>query len=63
MSSEDIKLVEQTLTNLLVPDNNIRKSAEAKLNELQGNKPMLIFCLTHVLMGKYSLIRLIKQSS
>ena len=52
MSSEDIKLVEQTLINLLVPDNNLRKSAEAKLNELQGNKPMLIYCLTHVLMGK-----------
>jgi hypothetical protein len=50
MSSEDIKLVAFTLENLLVADNTIRKQAEAKIGELQQNKPMLIFCLTHVLI-------------
>jgi hypothetical protein len=50
MSSEDIKLVAITLENLLVPDNTIRKQAEAKIGELQQNKPILILCLTHVLL-------------
>ena len=56
MSAEDIKLVVETLSNLLVPDNTIRRNAEIKLEELQQNKPMLIFCLSSILLGKTFLI-------
>jgi hypothetical protein len=53
MSAEDIKLVAETLSNLLVPDNTIRRNAEIKLEELQHNRPLLIFCLSSILLGKY----------
>lgn len=52
MSSDDIKLVEETLNGLLVADNNTRRVAEQKLTELQNNKPGLIFCLSNVLLRK-----------
>jgi hypothetical protein len=52
MSADDIKLVEETLTGLMVSDNTIRKAAEQKLEEFQSNKPLLIFCLSSVLLGK-----------
>jgi hypothetical protein len=53
MSAEDIKLVVDTLSSLLVPDNTIRRNAEIKLEELQQNKPMLVFCLSNILLGKH----------
>jgi hypothetical protein len=55
MSSEDIKLVEETLNGLLVPDNTVRKAAEQKLEELQKNKAGLIFCLSNVLLRKLNI--------
>lgn len=53
MSADDIKLVQETLNGLLVADNISRKSAEQKLEELQKNKPGLIYCLSNVLLGKF----------
>lgn len=51
MSAEDIKLVEETLNGLLVSDNAVRKSAELKLEELQGNRAGLTYCLSSVLLS------------
>jgi len=50
MSQEDIKLVEQVLKGLMIPDNNLRREAEAKLEELMSNKGGLCFCLANILM-------------
>lgn len=51
MSAEDIKMVEETLSGLLTPDNNTRKNAEKKLEELQQNRSGLLYCLSFVLLG------------
>jgi hypothetical protein len=52
MSADDIKLVEETLSALMVSDNTVRKAAEQKLESLQSNRPLLIFCLSSILLGK-----------
>jgi hypothetical protein len=56
MSQEDIKLVEQVLKGLMIPDNNLRREAEAKLEELMSNKAGLCFCLANILMRKLSFL-------
>jgi hypothetical protein len=52
MSADDVKMVEETLKGLMVPDNTLRRQAEVKLEELMVNKPGLILCLSSILLGK-----------
>jgi len=52
MSEQDIAIVEQTLKGLMIPDNNLRRQAEVKLEELMGNRTGLIFCLSSLLLSK-----------
>jgi hypothetical protein len=52
MSEQDIAIVEQTLKGLMIPDNNLRREAEVKLEELMGNRTGLIFCLSSLLLSK-----------
>jgi hypothetical protein len=51
MSDNDIKIVEQTLKGLMIPDNNLRREAEIALEELMKNRAGLIFCLSNLLLG------------
>lgn len=51
MSTEDIQLVHEILANCLNPDNNTRKQAEEKLNQMKNNIAVLLFCLVKVLRG------------
>ena len=50
MSEEDIRIVEQTLQGLMIPDNQVRKQAEIKLEELMTNRSGLVFCLANLLL-------------
>jgi hypothetical protein len=52
MSEQDIAIVEQTLKGLMIPDNNIRREAEIKLEELMSNRSGLVFCLSNILLSK-----------
>jgi hypothetical protein len=52
MSQNDIKLVEETLKGLMIPDNNIRREAEVKLEGLMTNKGGLVFCLSNIILCK-----------
>lgn len=52
MSAQDIQLVEETLNGLMLSDNTLRRTAEAKLEELMQNKSGLIFCLSSILLSK-----------
>lgn len=49
MSIEDIKLVAEVIQALLNPNNEIRKQASAKLDELRKNVPGLLYCLINIL--------------
>ena len=60
MSEQDIAIVEQTLKGLMIPDNNIRREAEVKLEELMSNRSGLVFCLSNILLSKFKSKRLIK---
>ena len=53
MSQTDMQIVEETLKGLMIPDNNLRRVAEAKLEELMTNKAGLVYCLSEVLLGKH----------
>jgi hypothetical protein len=49
MSTDDISIVVAVITGILDPKNEVRKDAEAKLAELRGNAPALLFCLLKIL--------------
>ncbi len=55
MSQEDIQLVEQVLKGVMLPDNNLRRQAEVKLEELMGNKGMLAYYLASILSSKFKI--------
>lgn len=51
VDQNDLLSFHQILTNILEPNNEIRKEAEAKLNALTSNKPLLIIYLSKVLLS------------
>ena len=53
MSQSEIELIEETLKGLLTSDNIKRKQAENKLEELQNNRPALVYCLARILNSNY----------
>ena len=52
MSEQDIAIVEQTIKGLMIDDNNLRREAEIKLEELMGNKSGLVYCLSSLVLSK-----------
>ena len=50
MSTEDLQNLTNILQGVLNPDNNLRKEAELKLNQIRENKPAFCFCLTKLLV-------------
>lgn len=51
VDQNDLLSFHQILTNILEPNNEIRKEAEAKLNALTSNIPLLIIYLSKVLLS------------
>ena len=56
MSTQDLAMIEQILKDLLLPDNNARKEAEAKLTSLLANKEPLCLCLSQLLTTSTELL-------
>ena len=56
MSTQDLAMIEQILKGLLLPDNNARKEAEAKLTSLLANKEPLCLCLSQLLTTSNELL-------
>lgn len=48
MSSEDIQMITEILSGYTNPNNNIRKAAETKLNDLRENLGAISYCLLSV---------------
>lgn len=53
MSSEEVKIVESTLQGLMTPDNDQRRQAEQKLQELMNNKQGLVYYLSLIINCKF----------
>ena len=49
MSQEDLKLITETITGILNPDNNLRNASIQKLDELRKNPLILISSLFEII--------------
>jgi hypothetical protein len=54
MSTEDISIVISVINGVLNPNNEIRNSYVAKLDELRKNTPALLYCLVKILENDWS---------
>jgi hypothetical protein len=52
MSQEDLKIITETITGILNPDNELRKVSIKKLDELRKNPLLLISSLFEIIKRK-----------